>query len=59
MKRRPRFLVALVSAVATFGILFATMGKPHYGDHCRKMHQCDKTEYRSENHENDHQMKVN
>ncbi len=30
MKRKPRFLIAIASAIITFGILFATLGKPKY-----------------------------
>ena len=32
MKRKPGFLIAIASAIITFGILFATVGKPKYFD---------------------------
>ena len=30
MKKKQRVLIGLVSAVITFGVLFATVGKPKY-----------------------------
>jgi len=30
MKRRPRFLVVIASAVITFGVLMATVGHRHF-----------------------------
>lgn len=58
MKRKQRALLVLASAVATFGILFATMGKPNYGEHCRRMDHCDKNEIKTKNTEIDHGIKI-
>ncbi len=41
MKRSPRFLIVIASAILTFGILFATVGKPKYFDyHCSNKSEC-------------------
>ena len=32
MKRRPKFLIAIATAIITFSVLFATVGKPKYFD---------------------------
>lgn len=42
MKGRPGFLIAVVSAIVTFGILFATVGKPRYLDHLQHKTECSK-----------------
>lgn len=47
MKRKRGFFIALGSAAATFGILFATLGKPH---HCGGHHQHCKYEHAAEHH---------
>jgi hypothetical protein len=44
MNRKPRFLIAIASAIITFGVLFATVGKPKYFDkHHHKM-ECSQSE---------------
>ena len=30
MKRKPKFLIAIATAIITFSVLFATVGKPKY-----------------------------
>ena len=42
MKRKPRFLIAIASAIITFGVLFATVGKPKYLDKCNQKMECSK-----------------
>jgi hypothetical protein len=42
MKRKPRFLIAIASAIITFGVLFATVGKPKYFDKCHQKMECNK-----------------
>lgn len=43
MNRKQRFLIAIASAIITFGVLFATVGKPKYFDkNCHKM-ECSKS----------------
>ena len=47
MKRKPRFLIAIASAIVTIGILAATVGKPKHFDkrfdkHHPKM-ECSRT----------------
>lgn len=45
MKRKPRFLIVIASAIITFAVLFATVGKPKYFDKChQKMEYCKSTE---------------
>ncbi|MEI2754961.1 MAG: hypothetical protein V9F46_00750 [Chitinophagaceae bacterium] len=34
MNRKPRFLIAIASAIISIGVLFATVGKPKYFDKC-------------------------
>ena len=43
MKRKPGFLIAIASAIITFGILFATVGKPKYFDKMQQRMECSKT----------------
>lgn len=43
MKRRPNFLIAIASAVITFGILFFTVGKPKYVEKMQQKMECSKT----------------
>ena len=43
MKRKPGFLIAIASAIITFGILFATVGKPKYFDKMQQKMECSKT----------------
>ncbi len=52
MKIKQRIGIVLVSALATFGILFATLGKPDYTKCHSGMHHCNKTEMKSENQNN-------
>lgn len=52
MKIKQRIGIVLVSALATFGILFATLGKPDYSKCHSGMHHCNKTEMKSENQNN-------
>ncbi len=48
MKRKPRFLIATASAILTFGILAATIGRPKYFEkHHHKM-ECHQAEQQSE-----------
>lgn len=42
MNRKPRFLIAIASAIITFGVLFATVGKPKYFDKCHQKMECSK-----------------
>lgn len=42
MNRKKRGIIFLISAVLTFGILAATVGKPHYAKHFKK--GCEQTE---------------
>ena len=43
MKTKSRFLIGIASAMVTFGLLFAFVGKPKYfGKHSCKM-ECTKT----------------
>ena len=43
MRRKPKFLILLLSAIITFGTLAATVGKPNYlKQHC-SFGQCEKT----------------
>jgi hypothetical protein len=43
MKRKPRFLIAIASAIITIGVLFATVGKPKYFDRHHHKMDCSKT----------------
>lgn len=43
MKRKPGFLIAIASAIITFGILFATVGKPKYFEKMQQRMECSKT----------------
>lgn len=43
MNRKPRFLIAIASAIITFGALFATIGKPKYFDKHHQKMECSKT----------------
>ncbi len=42
MKRKSRFLIAIASAIITFGTLFATVGKPKYFDKHHVQMECNK-----------------
>jgi len=50
MKRKRGFIIALASAAATFGILFATIGKPPFAKHCHHGHHCHQTEMHNLHH---------
>jgi len=43
MKRKPGFLIAIASAIITFGVLFATVGKPKYFEKMQQRMECSKT----------------
>jgi hypothetical protein len=43
MKRKPKFLIAIASAIITIGVLFATVGKPKYFDKCHHKMECSKS----------------
>jgi hypothetical protein len=43
MKRKPRFLIAVASAIITFGVLFATVGKPKYMNKFHHNKECCKS----------------
>lgn len=49
MKRKRGFFIALGSAAATFGILFATLGKPQ---HCAAQHRHCHNGHATEHHHN-------
>ncbi len=42
MNRKTGFLIAIASAIITFGVLFATVGKPKYFDLCHQKMECSK-----------------
>jgi len=42
MKRKPRFLVAIASAIITFSVLFATVGRPKHFDRHHFQTECSK-----------------
>jgi len=44
VKRKPKFLIVLLSAIITFGTLFATVGKPPYAKHHPQFGHCEKSE---------------
>ena len=44
MKRNPKILTALLTAIITFGTLFATVGKPTYMKHLPPFGHCEKSE---------------
>jgi hypothetical protein len=48
MKKRPKFLIVLISAAITFGALAAIVGKPNYLKHC-KFEQCEHHQVEKEN----------
>jgi len=43
MNRKPRFLIAIASAIISIGVLFATVGKPKYFDKCHHKMECSKS----------------
>jgi hypothetical protein len=43
MKRKPRFLIAIASAIITFGVLFATVGKPKYMNKLQHKMECNRS----------------
>ncbi len=48
MKIKQRIGIVMLSALTTFGILFATLGKPNYTKCHSGIHHCNKTEMKSE-----------
>ena len=44
MNRKTKFLIVLLSAIITFGTLFATIGKPYYAKHHPPFGHCEKSE---------------
>ena len=48
MKRKPRFLIGIASAIITFSILAATVGRPKYFDRHNHEMKCHKNEHQSE-----------
>ncbi|MFZ1573143.1 MAG: hypothetical protein WAT89_10450 [Candidatus Kapaibacterium sp.] len=44
MKNNQRFVIVIVSAIITFGTLFATIGKPPFVKHFSHFAHCDQTE---------------
>ena len=47
MNRKPKIFIVLLSAIITFGILVATVGKPPYAKHHPNFGHCEKTEVKS------------
>ena len=43
MKRKPKFLIVLLSAIISFGILVATVGKPPFAKHHPQFGHCENT----------------
>ena len=43
MNRKPRFLIAIASAIITFGVLYATVGKPKYFCNQHYKMECNKS----------------
>lgn len=43
MKRKPKFLIVLLSAILTFGTLLATVGKPPFAKHHPPFGHCENT----------------
>jgi hypothetical protein len=48
MKRKPRFLIGIASAIITFSILAATVGRPKYFERHNHEMKCHKNEHQSE-----------
>ena len=44
MKKKSKFLIVLLTAIITFGTLFATVGKPTYMKHLPPFGHCEKSE---------------
>ena len=43
MKRKPKFLIVLLTAIIAFGTLLATVGKPPFAKHHPPFGHCENT----------------
>jgi hypothetical protein len=50
MNRKPRFLIAIASAIITFGTLFAIVGKPKYFERHHLKMECNGTNEQNNSH---------